>query len=121
MEIEKVVEKLLNRNSILNLLENDIIKKFEVVKNPNSDVVLVIKMFLNATEDELVGTGESSPKLSETELKDKLWKDYNLDTAWWQVSIIPNRILKPLVGKHYFDNLLLFVLDKNGYYLFSET
>ena len=44
MEIEKVVEKLLNRDSILNLLENDIIKKFEVVKNPNSEVVLVIKM-----------------------------------------------------------------------------
>ena len=34
MEIEKVVEKLLNRNSILNLLDNDIIEKFEVVKNP---------------------------------------------------------------------------------------
>ena len=121
MEIEKVVEKLLNRNSILNLLDNDIIKKFEVVKNPNSDVVLVIKMFLNATEDELVGTGESSPKLSETELKDKLWRNYNLDTAWWQAYIIPNRTLKPFVGINHYDKILLFVLDKNGYYLFSET
>ncbi len=121
MEIEKVVEKLLNRNSILNILDNDIIEKFEVVKNPYSDVILVIKMYLNSTEDELVGIGESSPKLSDTELKDKLWKNYQLDPAWWQTYIIPNKILKPLVGKNHFDKLFLYVLDKNGHYLFSEN
>jgi hypothetical protein len=121
MEIEKVIEKLLNSGSILNLLENGIIEKFEVVKNPHSDVILVIKMYLNSTEDELVGSGESSPKLSNTELKDKLWKNYQLDPAWWQASIIPNKILKPLVGKDYFRKIFLYVLDKNGHYLFSEN
>ena len=121
MEIEKVVEKLLNRDSILNLLENDIIKKFEVVKNPNSDVVLVIKMYLNVTEDELVGNGKLSPKLSGYELRDKLYKNYNLDPAWWQAYIIPNRILKPFVGKNHFDKILLFVLDKNGNHIMTEN
>ena len=121
MEIEKVVEKLLNRNSILNLLDNDIIEKFEVVKNPYSDVILVIKMYLNSTEDELVGTEKLTPKLSEYELRDKLYKNYNLDPAWWQASIIPNKILKPLVGKNHFDKILLFVLDKNGNHIMTEN
>ena len=64
MEIEKVIEKLLNRDSILNLLENDIIKKFEVSVSPYESKILVIKIFLNITKDELVGT----EKLSSTEL-----------------------------------------------------
>ena len=55
------------------------------------------------------------------ELKDKLWKNYQLDPAWWQASIIPNKILKPLVGKDYFIKIFLYVLDKNGHYLFSEN
>ncbi len=121
MEIEKVIEKLLNRDSFLNLLENDIIEKFEVNVSPFESKILVVKMFLNATKDELVGIGESSPKLSDTELKDKLWKNYQLDPAWWQAYIIPNKILKPLVGKNHFDKLFLYVLDKNGHYLFSEN
>ena len=121
MEIEKVVEKLLNRNSILNILDNDIIEKFEVVKNPYSDFILVIKMYLNSTKDELVGTEKLTPKLSEYELRDKLYKNYNLDPAWWQASIIPNKILKPLVGKDYFIKILLFVLDKNGNHIMTEN
>jgi hypothetical protein len=44
-----------------------------------------------------------------------------LDTAWWQVSIIPNKVLKPLVGKDYYNKILLFVLDKNGAHLFTEN
>ena len=70
MEIEKVIEKLLNRDSILNLLENDIIKKFEVSVSPYESKILVIKIFLNITKDELVGTEKLTPKLSEYELRD---------------------------------------------------
>lgn len=130
MEIEKVIEKLLNRDSFLNLLENDIIEKFEVSVSPfeyrNFDFdyeskILVIKIFLNITKDELVGTEKLTPKLSEYELRDKLYKNYNLDPAWWQASIIPNKILKPLVGKDYFDKILLFVLDKNGNHIMTEN
>jgi hypothetical protein len=121
MEIEKVIEKLLNRDSILNLLENDIIKKFEVVGLPDTPKLLAIKMSLNTTEDELRGTGKSTPRLSESEIKGKLWRLYNLDTAWWQASIIPNKVLKPLVGKDYYNKILLFVVDKNGAHLFTEN
>lgn len=117
MEIEKVIEKLLNRDSILNLLENDIIKKFEVSVSPYESKILVIKIFLNITKDELVGT----EKLTEYELRDILYKNYNLDPAWWQASIIPNKILKPLVGKDYFIKILLFVLDKNGNHIMTEN
>ena len=120
MDIIKVIEKLLNRDSILNLLENDIIKKFEVVNFPETPKLLAVVMFLNTTEDELRGNGESTPRLSESEIKAKLWRLYNLDTAWWQVSIIPNKVLKPLVGKDYYNKILLFVLDKNGAHLFTE-
>jgi hypothetical protein len=49
-----------------------------------------------------------------------LWRLYNLDLAWWQAGIIPNKILKPLVGKDYFMKILIFVLDKNGHHLFTE-
>jgi hypothetical protein len=59
--------------------------------------------------------------LSEYELRDKLYKNYNLDPAWWQASIIPNKILKPLVGKDYFIKILLFVLDKNGNHIMTEN
>ena len=121
MDIEKVIEKLLNRDSILNLLENDIIKKFEVSVSPYESKILVIKIFLNITKDELVGTEKLTPKLSEYELRDKLYKNYNLDPAWWQASIIPNKILKPLVGKDYFIKILLFVLDKNGNHIMTEN
>jgi hypothetical protein len=44
-----------------------------------------------------------------------------LDPAWWQSSIIPNKILKPLVGKDYFLKILIFVLDKNGAHLLTEN
>jgi hypothetical protein len=44
-----------------------------------------------------------------------------LDSAWWHAHIIPNRILKPLVGKDYFIKILLFVVDKNGIHLFTEN
>jgi len=125
MDVRKAIEKLLNRDSILNLLENDIIEKFEVVDTPENPKLLVIKMYLNTTDNELRGKGifydKSSPRLSEPEMKEKLWRLYNLDTAWWQLSIIPNKILKPLVGKDYFIKILLFVVDKNGHHLFTEN
>jgi len=121
MELTNVIEKLLNRDSFLNLLENDIIEKFEVSVSPFESKILVIKMFLNVTEDELVGNGKLSPKLSGYELRDKLYKNYNLDPAWWQAYIIPNRILKPFVGKNHFDKILLFVLDKNGNHIMTEN
>ena len=121
MDIRKVIEKLLNRDSILNLLENDIVEKFEVVDFPDSPKILVIKMFLNTTDDELFGTNDGTPRLSEWEAKNKLWRLYNLDLAWWQASIIPNKILKPLVGKGHFLKVLLFVVDKNGHHLFTEA
>lgn len=121
MEIEKVIEKLLNRDSFLYLLENDIIEKFEVSVSPFEYKILVIKMFLSITKDELVGTEKLTPKLSGYELRDKLYKNYNLDPAWWQASIIPNKIIKPLVGKDYFDKILLFVLDKNGNHIMTEN
>jgi hypothetical protein len=44
-----------------------------------------------------------------------------LDPAWWQASIIPNKILKPLVGKDYFIKILIFVLDKNGVHVLTEN
>jgi hypothetical protein len=78
-------------------------------------------MFLNITKDEFIGTEESTPRLSEWEVRGKLWENYNLDTAWWHAHIIPNRILKPLVGKDYFIKILLFVVDKNGIHLFTEN
>ena len=78
-------------------------------------------MFLNITKDEFIGTGESTPRLSEWEVRGKLWEDYNLDSAWWHAYIIPNKILKPLVGKDYFIKILLFVVDKNGIHLFTEN
>ena len=121
MDIPKVIEKLMNRDSFLNLLENDIIEKFEVSASPFESKILVVKMFLNTTKDELVGTEKLTPKLSEYELRDKLYKNYNLDPAWWQVSIIPNKILKPLVGKDYFIKILIFVLDKNGVHVLTEN
>jgi hypothetical protein len=49
MELTNVIEKLLNRDSFLNLLENDIIEKFEVNVSPFESKILVIKMFLNIT------------------------------------------------------------------------
>ena len=121
MDIPKVIEKLMNRDSFLNLLANNIIEKFEVSASPFESKILVVKMFLNATKDELKGTGESTPPLSQWELRGKLWNSYNLDPAWWQSSIIPNKILKPLVGKDYFIKILIFVLDKNGAHLLTEN
>jgi len=121
MDIPKVIEKLMNRDSFLNLLENNIIEKFEVSASPFESKILVVKMFLNATKDELKGTGESTPPLSQWELRGKLWNSYNLDPAWWQSSIIPNKILKPLVGKDYFLKILIFVLDKNGAHVLTEN
>ncbi len=121
MELTNVIEKLLNRDSFLNLLENDIIEKFEVSVSPFESKILIIKMFLNITKDEFLGTGESTPRLSEWEVRGKLWEDYNLDPAWWHAYIIPNKILKPLVGKDYFIKILLFVVDKNGIHLFTEN
>jgi hypothetical protein len=122
MDILKVIEKLLNRDSILNLLENDIIEKFEVVDTPKNPKLLVIKMYLNTTKDELISTGESTPHVSETDaMKGKLWELYNLDPSWWQVYIIPAKILKPLVGKNYYNKILLFVVDKNDTHLFTEN
>ena len=121
MDIPKVIEKLMNRDSFLNLLDNDIIEKFEVSASPFESKILVVKMFLNATKDELKGTGESTPPLSQWELRGKLWNSYNLDPAWWQSYIIPNKILKPLVGKDYFLKILIFVLDKNGAHLLTEN
>jgi hypothetical protein len=121
MELTNVIEKLLNRDSFLNLLENDIIEKFKVSASPFESKILVVKMFLNTTKDELVGTEKLTPKLSEYELRDKLYKNYNLDPAWWQASIIPNKILKPLVGKDYFIKILIFVLDKNGVHVLTEN
>lgn len=119
MEIEKVIEKLLNTKSVLNILDNDFIIKFEVKEGWAR--ILAVLMYVNATEEELRGSGKSSPKLSDYELRDKLYKDYNLDPAWWQASIIPNKILKPLVGKDYFIKILLFVLDKNGNHIMTEN
>jgi hypothetical protein len=121
MDIRQVIEKLLNRDSMLNLLENDIIEKFEVVDFPDNPKLLVIKMFLNTTDKELFDTNDNTPRFSEWEVKNKLWRLYNLDLAWWQAGIIPNRILKPLVGKGHFLKVLLFVVDKNGHHLFTEA
>jgi hypothetical protein len=121
MDVRKAIEKLLNRDSILNLLENDIIEKFEVIDYPDNPKILVIKMYLNITEKELFDANDNTPRFSESEAQHKLWRLYNLDLAWWQASIIPNRILKPLVGKGHFLKVLLFVVDKNGHHLFTEA
>ena len=74
MDIRQVIEKLLNRDSMLNLLENDIIEKFEVVDFPDNPKLLVIKMFLNTTDKELFDTNDNTPRFSEWEVK--IYDDY---------------------------------------------
>lgn len=119
MNTINIIEKLLNTKSILNILDNDFIIKFEVKEGWAR--ILAVLMYVNATEEELRGSGKSSPKLSDYELRDKLYKDYNLDPAWWQASIIPNRILKLLVGKNHYRHVILFIVDKNGHHIMTEN
>ena len=117
MNTANIIEKLLNTKSILNILDNDFIIEFKVQEIEDA---LAVIMYVNATEEELRGSGKSSPKLSDDELRDKLYRNYNLDPAWWQASIIPNRILKLLVGENYYRNIILFVVDKNGKHIMTE-
>ena len=121
MKSTEVIERFLNTKSILNILDNDFIIKFKVHDELGPANILVVEMFINTTEEELRGSGHPSPKLSIEELRNKLYKKYNFDPAWWQVSIIPNKILKPLVGKNHYRHIILFVVDKNGIHILTET
>lgn len=114
----ELIERLLNTNSIKNILDNDIILKFEVILEWQR--ILVVKMYLDTTMDELKGDDNTAPGLSREGVQDKLWYNYNLDPAWWQAFIIPNRVLKLLFGSERYRNIILFIVDRNGHHLLTE-
>ena len=116
-------EKLLNTDSMLNYLGKDLIDRFEVEMTslPEDIKSKVKKQGWNKIEDLMVITMYLNTD-KEYISCDDLYYAYNIDTAWWEHNIIPNKVLKYMgITKDEWDfKPHVIVKSKNGEYTYCS-